>query len=62
MRDVQTSGIGPKPSIWVCTRLHWPENLVKNEVFTQSRAWFGAVLAGHAPTRTHCLNVPCLLD
>ena len=37
MRDVQTSGIGPKPSIWVCTRLHWPENLVKNEVFTQSR-------------------------
>ena len=43
MRDVQTSDIEPiTPQIEVCTCLHWPENLVKNEIFTQSRAGFGA--------------------
>jgi len=37
MRDVQTSDIEPiTPQIEVCTCLHWPENLVKNEIFTQS--------------------------
>jgi len=37
MRYVQTSDIGPiTPQIEVCTRWHGPENLVKNEVFTQS--------------------------
>src|SRR5215813_6191012 len=42
MRDVQTSDIEPiTPQIEVCTCLHWPENLVKNEIFTQSHAWFG---------------------
>jgi len=49
MRDVQTSDIEPiTPQIEVCTCLHWPENLVKNEIFTQSRAMLGAVLVSRA--------------
>ena len=37
MRYVQTSEIGLIiPPRWVGTRLHGPENFVKNEVFTQS--------------------------
>jgi hypothetical protein len=71
LRYVQPSDIEPiTPHIEVCTCLHWPENLVKNEIFTQSRtgadgkkadAFFPPLTAGVRLLPSSKLALPALL-